>query len=149
MDYDQLTATDELNKQIAEKLGYTVYRHVYDNDVKSVRWVLIDPNGIPYLPNDGREQMIINGVQHTVEALRSENAAWRAVPDFAGSVDAALALVSREAIPNGVIGLSRVATRESWRMAIYVDGRSYHGDAASAALAICRAWLVWQENKGE
>lgn len=147
MNHDELTPDDLLNKTIAQMKGYSVYRHVYDNAVKSVRWVLLDPTGKPVLHSgDGREQMIINGVQHTVESLRSENAAWRSVPNFSKSLDAAMQLVPKHWAYNLFLEHFDENTH-TCELFFYnhnddPDGLVY-SSADTPAEAMCRAFIKW------
>lgn len=149
-DWRTMSPGKELDRAIAEKMGYKAvlwngFYHVTANPEKFAAWAT----------RRGRDVNLIG--------KSSESAAWEFcnnIPAYSTSVDAALTLLRdtqhyilgwhREGVPFGDPGDIAFCNLFVDRNDVEPDKRGNypavaHQKAATHALAICRAWLEWQE----
>lgn len=121
--------TDEqINRKIAELKGYYVYH--YDKDIEeNCFYQLWDEEGCPVI------WKIYEGHRKT------EEEAWKDVPNWAGDLNLAIELVEKGCI----FTLSYSYANPEFRADIY----GHSGYDIRPSRAICLAWLAWQQPKGE
>lgn len=126
---ESTTSGPSLDRHIAEILGY----RVIDTKDRYNRFVLVDPDGnacVKLYDKGGPT------IEHAWAMAIVNN---QALPRWSSSTDAALTL-----IPEGsTFSMSR--TSLDWGATIYKEGKPCYGAAKNPALAICRAWLVYQD----
>jgi len=140
-----MEAGRDLDRLIAERAGWHPV-------TRSGMWAIAPPHiqdADQYIA--WRRGLTASTVLVAVLLMASEDEAWNILcPHFTTSVDAALALLPDALHTRQWSYLQNYTDNrcQMWRATIIVaaqEGIRYIGEAEGLALAICRAWLAWQD----
>jgi hypothetical protein len=153
MDWHTMDAGRALDRLIAERKGWrvevTTANYTADGNIDAL--LLDDAGDVRAVygcpPDDFDEITAIERVWQC--GLDTPEWNINAVPYISDDLNLAIALVSdKDVTIENDLGKD---THPDWRWVVwlegdgYLDGGSFEGHGHSPALAICRAWLAWQE----
>lgn len=116
-----------IQRAIAERLGYKAH---YDDEL--LGWHILSPDN---------KQVTLSYA--SAEYAWGSALSWK-IHDYASDANAALELVA------DIAEFRTLKNHNSWNAWIYQhsDRPGYHGRALTLAMAICLAWLAWQDANG-
>lgn len=139
-----MTDNRELDKQIAEQLGWTVVHHK-DTDT----YALCNADNYLFVANALHAHKLYAHNKFVdlipLGERKSEIEAWNDCPYYSTDMNAAIELL--KLMPMGAVGL--LEDGKTWFSSSFLDGAGILADeeADTPAMAICKAWLAYMQPK--
>lgn len=134
-DYRTMEAGRELDRLIAERLGYRAVERTW-------RWYLLSHDVL----ETSLDEMLKRGWH--IRSYPTETEAWNIdVSRYSTDLNAAIALLPTDGYTWSLHYSNYDDPYTAVISGVKVDSPEYFGDASTPALAICRAWLAWKDSQ--